>query len=920
MRLLLVDTFGLLFRAYHAFPDPLVNSKGQETSVLFGFFGQLQKLFTERTFDRFACVLDAPGPSFREALDPNYKAHRPETPDPLKKQIAEVIRLLPSLGVPSPSAVGFEADDVIATLATRAEAEGWTVDIFSGDKDLAQLVTDRVHLIQVERKTGAFLDLGPAEVEAKWGVSPAHMVDYFALVGDASDNVPGVAGIGPKGAVKLVTEFGTVESMYERLAEVSPEGTRQKLALSRDSAHLSKKLVTVECAIPGLPDPSDLELAPVDRASVLQAFQDLEMFGLIKRFGLDRTVDFRLHDLPSKPSSGAKKTAAPPALSEKASQPDSSEFKAREIRPVVDFERRHLQLEDLPLFIEELRAAGKFIFDFETTSLDPAAARIVSIAFAWQPHRSAFLRLITRDRDDSAQALALLKPLFEDASVAKTCHHLKYEMSILAVQGIQLKGPLGDTLLSAYELDPGRGAKNLEALVLARFGVEKSDYAALVGKRELLDVEEAAVEIYALEDAEWTLRLEEDLNAALDTEGHRILETMDLPLVPVLGAMEAAGVLVDSDKLRSLSNQMAVELASLEMEAHRLAGRSFNLASPKQLQVVLFEDLKLNPGRKTKTGYSTDEETLQKLEKEHPLIPMLLRHRNLSKLKGTYLDALPQLIRADGRIHTSFHQHVAATGRLSSSDPNLQNIPVKTRESRLIRGAFVAPPGQRVVSFDYSQVELRLLARLAGEERLLRAFREGRDIHRETASLLFQVEADSVQDDQRRVAKTINFSVIYGISAFSLAAQLGISNAEAKRFIDGYFLSYPSVRSYMDQELEKARQNLWVETAYGRKRHLKELGSRNKNEVAGAERAAFNAVIQGTAADVIKLAMIRLHRQIQDGSLPATMVLQVHDELVFYVDEALVETAAAVIRPTMTGIEPFADLLEVDFESAPQWS
>lgn len=913
-RLLLVDTFGVFFRSYFAFGGtPLTNKKGDETSVLFGFFNTLYKLLNERSFDYFACVLDSPGPTFRHALDPEYKAHRPETPDSLKKQIATSIALLPSLGVPTAAKSGFEADDVIATLARQADKAGIEVEIFSSDKDLTQLVGGLVRILKQDSKTGDFITMGEAEVEEKWGVPPKGIIDLFALIGDTSDNVPGVKGVGPKTAVKLLQSFKNLDGIYAHLEEVEGKAVKEKLRENKDKAYLSQKLVTVEENVKGIPAPDELVFQPVDQKKALPILQDWELTTVIKRFQLDRDASsFTLLDF-EKTKPKKSKSAAKESPEAKSAPLPSTEL--------ADFKRRTLSVSEAGEIVKAAREHKVFVFDIETTALDPFTAELVAIVFAFPGNLSYYIRTKTLEKDESKTLLETLRPILEDPGIGKIGHNLKFETAMLHEMGVILNGIHFDTMIAAYFLDSNRSHYNLESLIEEHFKVVKAPYKEMVGKAEsILHVPAETLEEYTYGDGEYTWRLYELQNKSLTGPERELFDTLDIKLIPVLAEMERLGVLINSPFLKKLSSQMEEEIGKLESRIHELAGGPFNVNSTKQLQEILFDKMKIKPVKKTKTGFSTDMDVLEKLSGEYEIANQLLRYRVLTKLKGTYVDALPEMVHPKtGRIHSDLNQAVAATGRLSSNNPNLQNIPIKSEDGRAIRRAFIAPPGEKIVSFDYSQVELRVLAQLSGDKRLLAAYRENRDIHRETASMLFGVPNRDVNDDQRRIAKTINFSVIYGISAFSLSGNLKVTTQEAQGFINGYFAGYPEVRTYIDSVVAEARENKYVTTAYGRKRPIPDIASSQFFVRAGAERTAFNTVIQGTASDIIKWAMVRIHNRIQNGEIKAKLVMQVHDELVFYIPEKSVDESAKLILGEMKNVKPFDAILDAEWESGDSW-
>ncbi len=919
-RLLLVDTFAIFFRSFFAFGGtPLTNKKGDETSVLFGFFNTLYKLLNERSFDYFACVLDSPGPTFRHELDANYKAHRPETPDSLKKQIAAAIHVLPFLGVPHPQMKGFEADDVIATLSKRAAREGMEVEIFSSDKDLTQLVDDRIRILKQDQKTGDFITMDAGGVREKWGVPPEGIRDLFALIGDTSDNVPGVKGVGPKTAVKLLEEFKSLDGIYEHLESVAAKGVREKLRENRDNAFLSKKLVTVAENIEGLPAPSELVFAPVMQAKALPFLQDWELTTVIKRFVIDRKEEsFTLLDF-EKTVSRKSKSPALGAKSEKSS-PDKKTESAVGLPNLPPFNRKVLDSTSFHLINEKALAFKEMAFDIETTSLDPFAVDLVAAVFVFPDKTSYYARVKTHERDEAKLLLDTIKSTLEDSSVKKIGHNLKFEKAILRGMGVELRGIHFDTMIAAYFLDSNRSHYNLESLVEEHFHYAKQTYSQMAAKTPILDIDPKVLEDYTFSDGEFTWRLYEKENAELQGTERKLFEELDLKLIPVLAEMERLGVCVDRKLLAKLSSEMTEELGKLEIQIHEAAGETFNINSTKQLQEILFTKLGIKPIKKTKTGYSTDVDVLEKLARDHAIANFLLRFRVISKLLGTYVNALPEMIHPKtGRIHSDYNQSVAATGRLSSNNPNLQNIPIKGPDGRAIRRAFVAPMGKKLVSFDYSQVELRVLAELSQDPRLVEAYLAKRDIHRETASLLFGVSHDAVNEDQRRIAKTINFSVIYGISAFSLAEDLKVSTKEAQGFIDGYFKAYRGVREYIDQIVNEAREKKYVTTFYGRKRPIPEIASPQFFVRAHAERTAFNTVIQGTASDIIKFAMVSIWEKIAMGKIEGELVMQVHDELVFYLPTGTEEKTIPILSEEMRAVKPFEKILDVNWTVGDCW-
>jgi DNA polymerase-1 len=871
--LVLVDGSSYLYRAFHALPS-LMTSAGQPTGAVYGVVGMLRRLVTEYRPTHAAVVFDAPGRTFRDDLFVAYKANREAMPDELAAQITPLHEVVRALGFPLLLEPGVEADDVIGTLARRAEAEGYRVVISTGDKDLAQLVSDHVSLVNTMDNTR----LDPAGVVAKFGVPPERIVDYLTLVGDAVDNVPGVPKVGPKTAAKWIGEFGSLAGVMAHAGEV-PGKVGENLRASLAQLPLSRDLVTVRCDLPLAHGPDDLRVAPPDPVRLRELYSALEFKTWLAEVLTPGA------DVP-----------AP------AGDPPSA---AAEYETVLD-------REGFETWVERLRGTELFAFDTETTSLDYVQAEVVGVSFAIEPGRAAYVPLahdypgapVQLDRD---WALGRLRPLLEDPERPKVGHNLKYDMSVLARHGVELRGIRYDTMLESYVLDSTASRPDMDSMALKFLGHRTIRYEDVAGKGsaqisfDRVPIEQAGP--YAAEDAEVTLRLHRTLWPRLEAEPRlaRLFAEVEMPLVPVLSRMERNGVCIDVAALGRQSAELAGRVGELEQEAWRLAGQPFNLASPSQIQGVLFEKLQLPVLERTPTGQpSTAESVLQELAALYPLPAVILEHRGLTKLKSTYTDALPQRVSpVTGRVHTSYHQAVAVTGRLSSSEPNLQNIPVRTPEGRRIRQAFVAPPGQRLVSADYTQIELRIMAHLSGDARLLAAFEAGEDVHRATAAEVFGVPLEGVSPDQRRAAKAINFGLIYGMSPFGLARQIGVDRAAAQDYVDRYFARYPGVRRFMDAIREQAREQGFVETVFGRRLYLPEIRSRNRQRRQYAERTAINAPMQGTAADIIKRAMVAVDRWLLDSRFPARMIMQVHDELVLEVAEGSVDEAVQAVRSHM---------------------
>jgi DNA polymerase-1 len=908
--LYLVDGSSYLYRAFHALP-PFSNSRGQPTNAVFGVVNMLQKFLRDTRPTHIAVVFDAPGRTFRDDLFEAYKAHRPPMPDDLRSQVAPVLQAVAGLGLPLLRIEGVEADDVIGTLARRAQSAGMRVVISTGDKDMAQLVNEHISLVNT--MTGTALDT--QGVRAKFEVDPEQIVDYLALIGDSSDNIPGVPKVGPKTAVKWLAKFRSVDAIVAHADEIEGkvgESLRENLA----QLDLSRRLATIQCDVALPLTLAELQLRAPDVSALTALYRELEFRGLLRELGGEA----------AEPETAGATLHAP-------SPPSSTEDPAR--AAILAAPRQYDTILDetaLTAWLERLTAAAHFAFDTETTSLDYITAEIVGVSFATSPGVAAYVPLAHRypgapDQLDRTTVLERLKPLLEDASRVKVCQHGKFDTHILANAGIALAGARYDTMLESYVLNSVATRHDMDSLAQHYLGVETIKYEAVAGKgAKQISFDQVPIETagpYAAEDADVTLRLHEVLHPQLQAEQKllALYETLEQPVAGVLARMERTGVLVDPSFLRSLGNEFGARLIQLEREAHSLAGSPFNLDSPKQLQQILFEKLAIPVIRRTPTGQpSTAEDVLEELAATQPLPKLILEYRGLAKLRGTYTEALAaQVHPKTGRIHTSYHQAVAATGRLSSSDPNLQNIPIRTPEGRRIRQAFIAPTDHLIMAADYSQIELRIMAHLSGDEGLLRAFAEGRDVHEATAAEMFGVDPAAVTGEQRRAAKAINFGLMYGMSAFGLAARLDVARGEAQAYIDRYFERYPGVRRYMDETRARAREQGFVETVEGRRLYLPDIRSRNKQQQQYAERAAINAPMQGTAADIIKRAMLAVDGWIRETAAPATLVMQVHDELVLEVQESAVDTVRDQVRALMAGAAALRVPLEVGIGTGRNW-
>jgi len=913
--IVLVDGSSYLYRAFHALP-PLTTSEGQPTGAIKGVLNMLKRLIKDYPQSPMAVVFDAPGKTFRDELFEQYKSHRPPMPDDLRDQVQPLHDCVRALGLPLLCIEGVEADDVIGTLARQATEAGRDAVISTGDKDMAQLVN--AHITLVNTMKDETLDV--AGVKEKFGLPPELIIDFLALMGDKVDNIPGVPGVGEKTALGLLQGMGGgLDAIYADLEKVKTLGFRgaktlpKKLEEHRDQAFLSYQLATIktDCELPvGL---DDLDIAHPDREALLELYRRLEFKAWLAELleGEDEGVD----DV-------AGGTATPDADGEQAGGSTSA---SREDHVI-------LAQADLDAWLARLEAADTFCFDLETTSLDYMEAQIVGVGLALEPGEAAYVPLAHDYLDapeqlDRDAVLAALKPLLEDESKTKVGQNLKYDISVLANVDIAVAGPLEDTMLESYVLDSTATRHDMDSLALKYLGEATTSFEAIAGKgaKQLtfnqIALEQAAP--YACEDVDITLRLHRELRPRLAKEGRlaEVLEAIELPLVPVLSRMERTGVALDPERLHAQSQELARRIDALEVRAHELAGREFNLGSPKQLGQILFEEQGIPVLKKTPKGApSTAEAVLEELALDYPLPKVIMEHRGLAKLKSTYTDKLPRLVnKATGRLHTSYHQAVTATGRLSSSDPNLQNIPIRTEEGRKIRQAFIARPGYRIVAADYSQIELRIMAHLSGDKGLLAAFAEGRDIHAATAAEVFGVALDKVTPDQRRSAKAINFGLIYGMSAWGLGRQLHIEQGQAKVYIDRYFDRYPGVARYMERIRAQAAEEGFVETVFGRRLYLPEIRSQNRARRQGAERTAINAPMQGTAADIIKRAMIDVDAWLRQGELDAWMVMQVHDELVFEVAEGQVERFIEQVKARMQGAAELEVPLIVEAESGANW-
>ncbi|HAZ61622.1 MAG TPA: DNA polymerase I [Gammaproteobacteria bacterium] len=920
----IVDGSSFLYRAFHALPA-LTNAHGEPTGAIHGFLSMLERLRARFRPHYLAVVFDAPGGSFREALFADYKANRDAMPDDLRAQQGPLYEIIDALGIARLVITGVEADDVIATLAHHATVAGLDTLIASSDKDLAQLVSDTVRLVaplelEVVDATG---------VHKRYGVGPECMVDLLTLMGDTADNVPGVPGVGPKTAAKWLQEYGNLDALVAHANEIKGK-VGERLREYLPQLELSRRLVRLESAV----------ALPVGVTDLAPGIPDVERLrGWYTRLGFQRL----LRELDRGAQTHEPRAVLPvaPAVTE-PDQATVREISAATPGVPADAAQDHFQARYVTItdeaawhdWLARIRNAPLVAFDAETTSLDYLEARLVGMSFSVAPDEAAYLPLAHVGEDGSPlvqlpieQVLAGLKDWFEDPACPKVGHHLKYDAHVLANHGIRLRGIAEDTLLASYVLDSAATRHDLDTLALGLLGHRNTRYEEVTGKGAkqiaFAEVPLAEATAYAGEDAAVCLALQQVLAprlagvATLD----RIYRDIELPLVPVLLGIERHGVKVDTDMLAEQGRALAEREAELAATAHRLAGHEFNLGSPRQIQQVLFDELGLRVSERTPKGQpSTAESALAEIAHDHPLPQVILEHRAITKLRSTYIDKLPALVNTHtGRVHTSYHQAVAATGRLSSSDPNLQNIPVRTAEGRRIRRAFVAETGNSLLAADYSQIELRIMAHLSADAGLCAAFEQGEDVHRRTAAEVFGLSSVAVGEAERRAAKAINFGLIYGMSAFGLARQLGIDRQQADAYIARYFDRYPGVRDYMDRTRAQARQQGYVETLFGRRLNLPEIHSRQAARRQHAERTAINAPMQGTAADIIKRAMLAVAAWLDATGFPARMIMQVHDELVFEVSTPQAEALAARVRELMAGAAELAVPLVVDVGMGPNW-
>ena len=886
-KLLLVDGSSYLYRAFHALPD-LRSSDGRPTGAIYGVLNMLQKLIKSERPDYLSVVFDTPVKTFRHDIFPEYKANRQKTPEDLIAQIEPLHQAIINLGLPLIAVDGVEADDVIGTLAMEAEKKNIKTLIATGDKDMAQLVTDNIHLIDTMKD----IKMGPGEVLEKFGILPERFIDYLTLAGDTSDNIPGVEKVGPKTAIKWINEYGSLEGVIQNADQIKGKiGDNLNAAL--DQLDLFKTLVTIKCDVQTDSNFSDLIIGESNEDLLHEQLSDLGLHGLIKQF----------------------------------------DIQSPEKKPDVESNYHTIRTKnELDELIEVMKKAPYISFDTETTSLDYMNAELVGVSIALKPNEAFYIPINHNYEGVEKQleehfVLEALKPFLESDEIPKIGHNLKYDRHILQNLGIDLKGKLLDTMLFSYVNNSTITRHNLDAVSKRYLNINPTSYEDVAGKgAKQIPFSEVSIEVaseYASEDADISLKLYEHIEPLVqkETKLAKLYSEIEGPLIYTLGDIERNGVLIDSEKLNEQSKELEAKILKLEQKVQKSAGEDFNLGSPKQLQEILYEKLGLPVIKKTPKGQpSTAESVLQELSMDFPIVQDILSYRAISKLKSTYTDKLPKMVNSNtGRVHTSYHQAVTATGRLSSSDPNLQNIPIRSEEGRRIREAFIAPDGYKILAADYSQIELRIMAHLSRDQGLMDAFAKGQDIHQATAAEIFSTNIDEVTANQRRSAKAINFGLIYGMSAFGLSKQLQITRAEAQNYIEQYFDRYPQVKHYMDETKQSAKKMGYVETVFGRRLYLADIESSNYQRRQYAERSAINAPMQGTAADLIKMAMILLHQKIREESFEAKIIMQVHDELVIEVNENQSDELSEITTSVMSEISKLDVDLKVDADIGNNW-
>ncbi len=924
-KLFLLDAYALVFRSYYAFiKNPRITSKGFNTSAIFGFLLTLEEVLQKQNPSHIAVVFDTPAPTFRHEMFSDYKATRDETPEDIRKAVPYIRRMLEAYRIPVIEYPGFEADDIIGTLARIASEKGYTTYMMTPDKDFAQLVGDFTFMFKPSRSGNESVVWGKEEVMREFHVSrPEQVIDILALMGDSSDNIPGAPGVGPKTAMKLVGEYGSAEEVIKNSSRLKGK-LGDIIKDNSDKILLSKRLATIELNVPVEFDENDLVKKDPDHQKLKMLFDELEF----------RTVAARITGSPeNRVREVAVKTEARSQASDSTQGTlfgaEESSILASSMKSIDTVSHDYRLLsghEEIKGFVDKAVSLGEICFDTETTGLDALTSSLVAIAFSWESGSGYMIRF-PESREETLRLLELVRPLFENSGIRKTGQNLKFDIQVLAGYGINVRGKLFDTMIAHYLLEPDM-RHNMNLLAETYLSYSPVHIESLIGgkgpgQKTMRSVPDDQLREYTVEDADVTMQLARVFRPRLEAGGLTSLaETIEMPLIRVLAAMERNGVKLNEEDLKSIASELRNDIIALEQEIYALAGTEFNISSPKQLGDILFVRLKLDEkARMTRTRqFVTNEEILSRLAGKHPVVGKVLEYRGLKKLLSTYVETLPMLInRETGRIHTSFNQAVASTGRLSSNNPNLQNIPVRDERGREIRKAFVPEEGKIFFAADYSQIELRLMAHLSGDEGMISDFRSGHDIHSATASKIFGVGIDEVTREMRSRAKTANFGIIYGISSFGLSERLTIGRKEAKELIDGYFSSYPGVKAYMDESIRRAREKGYVTTMFGRRRYLPDILSRNQVVRGNAERNAINAPIQGSAADIIKIAMVRIDERLRTENFSSKMILQVHDELIFEVPSSELEKLREMVISEMTGAASLEVPLKVDWGTGNNW-
>jgi DNA polymerase I len=921
-KLFLLDAYALIFRAYYAFiKNPRITTKGLNTSAIFGFLLALEEVLQKQKPTHIAVVFDTPTPTFRHEMFKEYKAHRDETPEDIKKAVPYIKKLIEAYKIPVIDYPGYEADDVIGTLARKASERGFTTYMMTPDKDYAQLVSDNVFMLKPSRSGNESILWGVDDIKKEFSVKrPEQVIDILALMGDTADNIPGAPGVGPKTAMKLISEYGSIEELFRNTDKLKGK-LKEIIENNREQIEMSKKLATIEQYVPVELNETALELEVPDPAKLKVLFDELEF----------KTVAARI-------LSEIDKSEKPREQQSPAPQKDSlqgSLFGDEAVSPVTEkksiesVEHKYIHLQnssDIKEFVKKINTLKEFCFDSETTSINPLDAELVALTFSWEKG-TGYLIHFPESQKETKAILEIVRPVFEYPATLKIGQNMKFDIQVLANYGIEVKGPLFDTMIAHYLLEPDM-RHNMNLLSEAYLGYSPVHIESLIGEKGNSQKNMRSVPVdklmeYAVEDADVTYQLKKIFEPRIKSEGlGDLAHDIEMPLISLLATMERNGVILNLEDLKAITINLREDIISLEKEIYILAGTEFNISSPKQLGDILFIRLKLDEkARVTKTKqFITNEEILQRLTSKHPIVDKVLEYRGLKKLLSTYVEALPLLVdKKTGRIHTSFNQAVAATGRLSSNNPNLQNIPVKDARGREIRKAFVPAKGHIFLSADYSQIELRLMAHLSKDKSMIADFLSGNDIHAATAAKIFGVEINDVTREMRSRAKTANFGIIYGISSFGLSERLTIGRKEAKELIDGYFNSYPGVKVYMDESINKARDVGYVTTMFGRKRYLRDIHSRNQVVRGNAERNAINAPIQGSAADIIKIAMVRINDRMKSEKFLSKMILQVHDELIFEVEMSELEKLKKMVLFEMSNAVKLDIPLKVDWGTGNNW-